>query len=168
VHRAAPCRNVPVTFTVDLMDMIALQARLRSALSAATCHGPVSDEEVAAAERQLGVRFPPGLRAFLSEHGAAVGRGMDLAGVPVRGGMPPQWSDLVSTTLRARKPTASLPSNLVFISDDGMDCRYYLDTARVDAEGECPVVALGPGRDCDVVAETFVQFVERASRGERL
>ncbi len=151
------------------MDIASVQSRLRSALEGTTCHGPVPEEQIAAAEKQLEVSFPPSLRTFLSEYGAAFGGGLDLAGLPVCDGEPPAWSDLVETTLRIRRRAmGNLPGTLILISDDGMDCRYFVDVGTPGTDGECPVVALGPGREYEKVAESFVDFVEKASRGERL
>jgi hypothetical protein len=56
-------------------------------------------------------------------------------------------------------------AGFIRFSDDGSDCAFFLDTSTVDANGECPVVALGPGRDNVVVALSFIEFVEGALSG---
>ena len=143
--------------------------RLRSALRAAKSFGPVSDETIATAERALGVSFPKGYRAFLSLFGASLGQGYELAGLfhTVDSDSPPMWRDVVSTTLRRRRVSRGhISSSFIFVSDDGCDDAFYLDTAQRDADSESPVVVLGPGRDCQIVASTFVEFVEDLAHNE--
>ena len=71
------------------------------------------------------------------------------------------WTDVVSATLRIRRVSIGhISSSFIFVSDNGCDDTFYLDTARQDNDAESPIVVLGPGRDCQVVASTFVGFVE--------
>jgi hypothetical protein len=51
------------------------------------------------------------------------------------------------------------------ISDDGGDYTFYLDTAHLGPERECPVIVLGPGADAVIVADDFLDFVCRAFAG---
>jgi antitoxin YobK len=150
-----------------------VESRLDLALRGATCHGPVSEAVITSAEARLDVQFPPSFRVFLRHHGASFGKGLELAGLPVSDwNVPeqmPQWSDVLAETLRSRQNrNGPLPFHLLPISHDGTDFEYLLDIRSRSADGECPVVVLGPGRELDRVAESFVEFVERSCRGEAL
>jgi hypothetical protein len=118
---------------------------------------------IANAERTLGVAFPKGYKAFLSLFGASHGHGYSLAGLfqTANAEEPPMWTDVIGATLRIRRISRGhISSSLILISDDGSDDSFYLDTAQRDGDSESPIVVLGPGRDCQVVASTFVGFVE--------
>src|SRR5262245_2907059 len=124
--------------------------RLKFALRDAKSFGPVSDELISQAECALGVTFPKSYRAFLRLFGASLGHGYSLAGLFQTDSAqePPMWTDVVSSTLRIRRVSRGhISSSLIFISDDGCDDAFYLDTARRDCDSESPVVVLGPGRD---------------------
>ena len=58
-----------------------------------------------------------------------------------------------------------IPREYIEISGDGGDYTFYLDTGNPDANGDSPVIVLGPGRDAVVIADSFVDFVERAAFG---
>jgi hypothetical protein len=78
------------------------------------------------------------------------------------------WTDVVSATLRMRHVSRGhISSSFIFVSDDGCDDSFYLDTAQRGGDSESPVVVLGPGRDCQIVASTFVGFVEDLVHNER-
>ncbi len=159
-----------VCIALSLMKAASDAERLKEALRGAICHGQVSKSEIDSAEEKLGVRFPPSLRLFLSQYGAAFGHGPELAGLPISDrqslGQPPQWSDLVVENIRARKsPCAPIPSRYLEVSSDGQDCTYLIDLAQTSGDGENPVVALGPGRDFEEVAPSFVAFVEASWSG---
>jgi hypothetical protein len=151
------------------MNTAVVAQRVGEVARGALNHGPVPAGAIAAAERELGVRFPPSLRCFLSQFGASLGDGFELAGIPVSDRESPngplQWRDLVTETHRARK-AASLPSRYIVIGDDGSESTYLLDTGQVGPDGECPVVALGPGREFVVVSPSFIEFAERLKRRE--
>jgi cell wall assembly regulator SMI1 len=128
--------------------------------------GGVPPERIDAAETELGVIFPAPYRQFLAAHGAAVGYGVNVAGLFDSDAMkePPMWTDVVRTTKRLRTVSASaLAAGLVFLSDDGMDMKYYLDT-RLGGQGI--VVAFGPGVDGRIVAQSFLDFLVRAVKLE--
>lgn len=79
---------------------------------------------------------------------------------------PPRWSHVVDvTTQRRRASRGHIPSAFIPISNDGGDYHFYIDTDKVDSCGECPVIVLGPGRDGNIVATNFVNFVELAVAG---
>ena len=140
--------------------------RLTRALARANSFGPVGDDRIGAAEQALGVKFPASYRAFLSVFGASFGMGYELAGLTdaASDNEPPMWTDVVATTLRLRRVSGgAISSTLIFISSDGCDVSFYLDTNRGDT-AEAPVIVLGPGRDREIVAPSFVDFVEELSR----
>lgn len=137
-------------------------------LAGALCAGPVHEERIRSAEAALGVHFPKSYKAFLAQYGAAGCSGFDIAGIFQNDNPdePPQWSDVVTTTILLRQASRGLiPHAYIPISDDGTDYTFYLDTSRLSSENECPVVVLGPGADDVIVAEDFVDFVLRASTG---
>lgn len=153
------------------MNPSVVEKRLEQALRGATSHGPVSEAVIASAETELAVRFPESFRVFLRCYGASFGKGLELSGLPVSDRVSsdrmPQWSDLLVETRRARKNlNAPLPRNLLPISHDGGEYEYLLDLAAIGSDGECPVVVLGPGREFEVVASSFIEFVERTCHGE--
>lgn len=149
-----------------------IRERLAIALAGGESFGPVGEERICAAERILGVKFPVSYRTFLEVFGASVGPGYRLAGLP--DAPPPKetpfWIDVVITNMRTRRifGTEHIPSTLVGFADDGCDDTFYLDTNVRDSDGESPVVVLGPGRDCEIVAFSFVEFVEKAAAGHIL
>src|SRR5438067_1649509 len=111
--------------------------------------GPVPEERIALAEQDLGLTCPPSYRAFLRRFGAGFLFGYEIAGVPLErctDAEPPPWTHVVDDTLGYRRG-AQLPEPYVVISSDGGDYWFLLDTSRVDAAGECPVLIWGPGAD---------------------
>ena len=140
--------------------------RLKLVLDESDSFGPVSDERIAAAERALGVVFPASYRTFLRMFGASFIIAHDLAGLPdePKSGETPMWSDVILVNRQTQRVSRGhIPSTLIDITNDGCDDTYYLDTSVLDSEGECPVVVLGPGRDCEVVAPSFVDFIEKVA-----
>lgn len=112
--------------------------------------------------------MPGSYKSFLESYGACVGRGFSIAGLSpaLKADETPYWEDVVAATARAQRANSGhLPAGYVYVSDDGSEATFYLDTARLDESGECPVVGLGPGVDV-VVADSFVQFAERLAAGE--
>jgi hypothetical protein len=137
---------------------------VESLLAKAQIAGPADEKQIQEAETALGVGFPADYRSFLSRFGAIFCPEVEIAGLfhSVDDNEPPLWSNVVSNTLRIRRVLrGEFPIEYVFISDDGGDYKFYLDTSRRDANGECPVIALGPGADAVAVAENFFAFVER-------
>ena len=142
-------------------------ARLKAALRDATCAGPVGPEVIAQAEQVLGVQFPQSYRVLLENFGACYGEALcEVAGLTsdeFKGEsrtQTPEWSSVVLNTQRQRALTrVTLPKSYIPISDDGMDCTFYLDTSNTDDLGECPVIAVGPGYDREVRANSFLEFV---------
>lgn len=137
-------------------------------LEAATIAGPADEEMIHLAEAKLGVEFPRSYREFLSQYGAALCPGFSIAGLfqSHNDVEPPLWPDIVTSTLQMRRAShGMLPQGYIPISDDGGDYTFYLNTAQLGPENECPVVVLGPGADAVIVAEDFFAFVDRAFTG---
>lgn len=120
------------------------------------CAGPASDSLVKSAEDSLRVEFPAEYRNFLRQYGAALLLGVEIYGLAQRAdpAEPPIWSDL--RTL-ARQSVAGLPADLIPVSDDGGDYRFYLRSGN-----ESPVLVYGPGLNGIQVASSFSEFVLRA------
>jgi hypothetical protein len=139
---------------------------VRKLFEAATVAGGVDDGAIVDAERKLGIQFPHSYRQFLSHFGAASCSGFEIAGLfdaPNHADEPPLWSDVVISTLQIRRFFRGMfPNEYVKISDNGMDHKFYLDTSSSNAQGDCPVIALGPGADAVIVANDFFDFVRRS------
>jgi hypothetical protein len=123
--------------------------------------GPAAESIIASAEIELGLLFPPTYRTFLARFGATLGRGCEIYGLPPESdpSQPPQWSNVVSSTLRYR-PNA-LPKYSVAISHDGMELGYFLACSKSDALFEGAVIEWGPVHDGGkVIAASFIEFVE--------
>jgi hypothetical protein len=152
-------------------DELHILDRLRQVIGEGQYPGPVAEADIAAAEETLGARFPASFRVFLKHFGAAwLSAPYEVAGLgPGRATdpEPPLWQHVVDVTAQARQASrGKIPREYVCISDDGGDYRFYLDTGSSDANRECAVVVLGPGRDGVIVAASFLDFVERAVEGQ--
>jgi antitoxin YobK len=151
-------------------------AELEQALEAAGASdladfiGPRDRGLVTAAEAALGVSLPPTYRRFIAELGAgsfgrsefygAIDENFDTSSVP----------DAIWLTLDERRGFG-LPRHLVIVGDTGMGGFYVLDTARTDADDECPVAVWvgGQSRDSEtleVVAPDFGSFFWSAVQKE--
>jgi hypothetical protein len=144
--------------------------RLKRAIADGEHSGPVAEADIVAAEQELGVRFPTSYRVFLKHFGAVwLPSSFEVAGLGCgrcTDPEPPQWEHVVDVAAQMRRASrGSIPNEYVRFSSDGGDYAFYLDTGNVDANGESPVVVLGPGRDSAIVAQSFVEFVERAVSG---
>jgi hypothetical protein len=99
---------------------------------------------VEAAERALGVIFPPSYREFLLSFGCGDVAGHEFYGVInsdfINSGVP----DAVWLTLRERVDS-DLPSRLVIVGVQGDGAYYALDCGRISEDKECPVVIWWPG-----------------------
>src|SRR5262245_61757107 len=111
-------------------DYTYIVERLRVALEAEECAGPVQEAVIAEAEKTLNVTFPRSYKAFLLQFGAThliAGLGPGRHSDPE----PPMFEHVVDvTTMMHRASRGHLPSELVHISSDGGDYMYYLDTSR--------------------------------------
>jgi hypothetical protein len=134
-------------------------------------YGPNSESRVAAVEKELGVPLPRSYRIFLSRFGAAFCHGHDIAGLPDTRGSDvesPFWVHVadVSKSRWIDRHGHGVDRHLVYLSDDGGDITYYLDTSAMDDEGECPVIALGPGYHGIVVGSTFLEFLAKLATAD--
>ena len=137
---------------------------LEALLSGGDTAGPVTAAGIETAEKELGVEFPESYRLFLEKFGAAVCGPADIAGIfehPAPDQCP-YWQDVVALTKQVRHVSRGhIPNSYIPICDDGGDYMFYLDTAQLTEDGECPVVVLGPGRDGIVAADSFAEFAVR-------
>lgn len=116
---------------------------------------------VEAAERALGVTFPPTYRRFVLEMGAGGIGAFEVYGVVddrFAGPVP----DGVWFTLSERE--TGMPAHLVVVGDTGMGESNVLDTSATDAQGECPVRIWVPGASqtgdaLEDVADDFGTFL---------
>lgn len=120
--------------------------------------GPVSEDEILAAEAALGIRFPASYRAFLLWFGAGDVHYYDIFGLP----RDHLWGDVVRMNHTERRV---LPQHYLRFTDDVGDYSYYLDTSRMNASRECPVVLFGGGEEGTVVADSFLDFLRMAREG---
>lgn len=126
--------------------------------------GPVDDKIIDSAELLLKVKFPQEYRDFLRDYGAAMGAGFDIAGLAEEvTDEPPLWDDVVEFTRNMRDAVGKVGSysDLVALSNDGMDITFYLRTDDTHC-GE--VLALGPGVET-LVAKSFNEFLNKLSKG---
>jgi hypothetical protein len=121
--------------------------------------GPVPDRQIARAERELRVMFPPSFRAFLMQFGAGFLFDYEFLGLAEE---PGHWLDIVQMN---RVPRPNVPEHCVMFIYAGGNCAFYLDTSRRDALGECPVVVFGPGEEGIQVADSFLDFLSKAKDG---
>jgi SMI1 / KNR4 family (SUKH-1) len=113
----------------------------------------ITDLELQAAERELGVRLPPSYREFLRAFGASVWPRSGLFGLPRD-----DWRrDLVLQNKSGQYNL--LPDFLKFM--DGQDGPpFYFATCLAQPDGECPVVRWDEEKGICVVADSFVLFLE--------
>jgi hypothetical protein len=118
----------------------------------------ISDLELHAAERELGVLLPPSYREFLCTFGAKVWTHSGLLGLPrddIR-------RDLV---LRNKNGPSRLP-DLVKFMEEKEGPPFYFATYLSRSDGECPVVRWDTEKGIRVVADSFIHFLEQlASEG---
>ena len=140
-----------------------IEDRLHVLFSDCENAGPVSAEEISAAELELSVVFPPSYRMFLAKYGASWFRcPYSIAGIcDEPEDVPPLHESVVRSNLQLRRRGRHILS-LIKITDDGTDWSLFLDTACVDQVGECPVIVLGPGKDGLTIANSFIEFCEIA------
>ena len=124
--------------------------------------GPASEEQIRAAEEELGVKFPREYRDFLKEYGALAVHKYDIAGVFEHEdeNEPPMFSHIANCSSGFKE---FLEENLLPISDDGMEIYFYLDCSPEHAGR---VIAMGPEIGEKVVAESFGEFLEKILKDE--
>jgi hypothetical protein len=137
---------------------------VRANADAARFAGPREEPLIEAAERALGVRFPPSYRSFLAALGAGSIRGREFYGVIDEDWSTPGPPDAIGTTL-AERADNRLPEGLVIVgaSDDGG--WYVLDCAAPVEGGEAPVLIWAQdagGRVADDFGEFFAMLILEA------
>jgi hypothetical protein len=120
--------------------------------------GPVSADEVAWAEQELGVTFPPSYRAFVRHYGSGRILHYRLLGVHSDS----LWGDVVAVNHLA---FPRLPRHLIRVAETLDEHSFHLDTSQRDEDGECQVLAYGPGASGRVVADSFLEFLRRVCAG---
>ncbi|MCI0463090.1 MAG: SMI1/KNR4 family protein [Gemmataceae bacterium] len=120
--------------------------------------GPVSPDEVAWAEQELGVTFPPSYRAFVLHFGS--GRILHYRFLGVHSES--LWGDVVAVNHLA---FPRLPRHLIRVAETLDEHSFHLDTSERDEDGECKVCAYGPGAVGRVVADTFLDLLRRVCAG---
>jgi antitoxin YobK len=121
--------------------------------------GPVPERQIARAERELKVTFPPSFRAFLRQFGGGFLFDYEFLGLAEE---PGHWLDIVQMNIA---PHPNVPEPCVMFIYAGGNCAFYLDTSRRDAMGECAVVVFGPGEEGIQVADSFLDFLSKAKDG---
>jgi hypothetical protein len=128
--------------------------------------GPIPEILIAKAQNILGIQFPPSYRRFLKDFGSLGILSEEIYGIVdedlLRGPLP----NGIWATLEQRK-NFGLKKNYVILGTNGSGEWYALDTSRVNAAAECPVVlltlALTQSEDVsDDFAEFFLQRVNMA------
>lgn len=117
---------------------------------------------VRAAERKLGLRFPPTYRRFLVEFGAGSFGSEEIYGLvdeELESALVPNG---IGLTLRDRKEF-ELPHDLVAVYDLGDGETFYLDLGATE-NGEAPIIVYYPGytseeQPGEIVAQDFGQFL---------
>ncbi|MCC6417371.1 MAG: SMI1/KNR4 family protein [Gemmataceae bacterium] len=120
--------------------------------------GPVSEDEVAWAERELGVPFPPSYRTFVRHFGSGQVHHYKLLGVRAAS----LWDDVVASNHLA---FPRLPSHLIRVVETLDEHTFHLDTSQPDANGECPVRVYGPGASGRVVARNYLDLLHKICAG---
>jgi hypothetical protein len=119
---------------------------------------PVSDEEITAAERELGISFPKSYRTFIRQYGVGRLQFYEIFGIP----RDRLWGDVVMMNQLA---SGQLPRQYLQFTRDLDGLPYYLDMSQVGSDGECPVVVCGPGNETEVVADSFLDFLRKVREG---
>jgi hypothetical protein len=116
--------------------------------------GAVTEEEIAAAERELGA-FPPSYRVFLQHYGGGLLRRCQIFGI---------CRDHLRTDVVLRNQLLPAPGSgrYVIFARDVNAVEYYLDLERTTAGHERPVVFFEPDGTGCTIAESFLEFFREA------
>ncbi|MEW8441868.1 MAG: SMI1/KNR4 family protein [Candidatus Thiodiazotropha taylori] len=140
-----------------------LSKSLKELLQGDDTYGPVAHEEVDAAESKLGIRFPLSYRTFLIHFGASVGH-PSIAGLPNTRSTDketPYFENILDLVAQVKRIDGdNIPNSYIPFSDDGAELKFYFDVGSIDSQGECSIVALGPGVST-VVAHSLDTFIQR-------
>ncbi|WP_261570967.1 SMI1/KNR4 family protein [Frankia gtarii] len=144
---------------VESVDVLIDMIRANSDIShyASGC----DESTIGAAERVLGIKFPPSYRRFIAKFGTADVAGQEFLGVYQTPGAGQVLLGSVAATLDARR-CYSLPDHLVVTMFDGMGGLIVLDSSRSDMYDEYPVVVWNPGTvdegDMEVLGANFGHY----------
>jgi hypothetical protein len=128
--------------------------------------GGLSEEDIARAEAEVGVAFPPSYRMFLRVLGSCEAGGAELLGGYRTAALGDRLLGTVSGTIETREDDR-FPPELLVIEYDGMGGIVSLDTSQRNADGEYPVVVWDPDR-VKRLADDFGSYaLERCRRGLR-
>lgn len=124
-----------------------------------------SDEEITAAERWMGIRFPASFRSFLSEHGWGYFGSLELIS-GLGADIPKEWeagANIVRVVTDERSGPLHFPLHIIPISQNGAGDWYALDCSRY-IEHECPVVfinheTLVDGFKAEQKAQNFAEWI---------
>lgn len=133
--------------------------------------GPVDEGGVIAAESDLMLSFPRSYRNFLRELGAANMFGWDFPGLPSTRDddcETPAFLNVVDQTRAFWRDWAPLSRQLIYISCNGGDAYFFLDTSVDVPGGEAPVVVYAHDVEKCVVAPSFLEFIRKRSKGAPL
>lgn len=97
-----------------------------------------------AAEREMGLAFPPSYRRLLEEFGTWEIAGKEFLGVYKSPAGGDALLGTVDQTLEARRQVG-LPADLMVVMVDDVWAFVVLDTSQRDQDGEFPVFAWNPG-----------------------
>ena len=120
-------------------------------------YGPKTEEEVAEAERQLGVKFAADYRSYVLKYGCISGSGMELTGVTGNGG----YIDVVQSTLDQREYDDKFPKKAYVIHDwayDGIVAVQY-------PNGK--IYAMGPGYKTKKMNDSLAEYIAEEIRIDR-
>jgi SMI1-KNR4 cell-wall len=118
---------------------------------------PATEEQVIAAERELGVVFPPGYRTFLFRFGTARLKWLDIFGIPHNC----LWGDIVMMNQLA---PVKIPAGCILFARDARGAFYYLKCTSVWTMEESPVIRVNLVGASTQVAGSFAEFLVAVAR----
>ncbi len=119
---------------------------------------PVSDVEIDAVERELGIELPPSYRGFLKLCGTGRVGTVDVFGLP-RNDL---WGDIV--LMNQLGDSQTFPRYLKFACD-WTGRTYYFDTSAKAPDAEWPVVVLDQYGPAHQLACNFLDFLGKLVQG---
>lgn len=126
--------------------------------------GEKPDSLVSAAEKTLGLNFPPSYKSFLLSFGCGDVAGQEFYGVIKHDFLNSGVPDAIWLTLRERADS-KLPFQFIIVGSQGNGAYYVIDCGRVSESHECPVVTWWPGLsgesypdNAEIIAEDFGSF----------
>jgi hypothetical protein len=151
---AALVEHPPYVFVETPPELIEQYRRRRT-----TFRG-YDEPTIAAAERDLGVRFPRVFRAYLREMGRASGELFEREDVMLRDGDAKNFRADAAKLLRAADPPLTLPDrSVVFVSHQGHEIIYFV----ADREDDSTCYRFIEGEHAPTrIADSFAQLVDRS------